>query len=381
MITRKPKQEDGTASGWRSWLRLAPDPLPAAVEQTDDLLAVKCNLCSNTSLNPPGAKTKAYSCEENCPTGALLRVDPHTYFAEIKNIEGVIFRDATHAMARHVSHKDNGKRLAHLIGLVATLALTALTVLGLLNYGLSTPLIGSWLNLRWLTGFVGLAGIAGVMAYPVRRQMYKKRVGALRYWMLAHAYLGVIAGVVLLLHGGTRSGGALTTALMISFDLVILTGLFGIVCYYFAPRLLTRIEGQPLLIEDLTARREELSAEIGATMASASESTQELIKRRVLPHFLSFGYLLRQYLKRDTLELMTADAHQAFKLVAAGLSEADRKNFLHAVELAATMRRVDALIYLHQTLKLWLAPHVLTTSLMLALLLVHVIQVVYFAGR
>jgi hypothetical protein len=239
--------------------------------------------------------------------------------------------------------------------------------------------VGSWLDLRWLTGFVGLAGIAGVMAYPVRRQIYKKRAGALRYWMLAHSYLGVIAGVTLLLHGGTSPGGALTTALMISFDLVILTGLFGIVCYYFAPRLLTRIEGQPLLIEDLTARREELSEEIGAIMASASAKTRELIERRVLPRFLSFGYLLRQYLKREPLEKMTENAHSEFKSAAADLPAAERESFLRAVEVAAMMRRVDALIYLHQMLKLWLAPHVLTTSLMLALMLVHIIQVIYFA--
>jgi len=40
--------------------------------------------------------------------------------------------------------------------------------------------------------------------------------------MLAHSYLGVIAGLMLLLHGGSHSGGALTTALMLTFDLVIL---------------------------------------------------------------------------------------------------------------------------------------------------------------
>jgi hypothetical protein len=52
-----------------------------------------------------------------------------------------------------------------------------------------------------------------------------------------------------------------------------------------------------------------------------------------------------------------------------------------AVESAATLRRVDALIYLHQLLKLWLAPHVVSTSLMLALMVVHIIQVVFFAAR
>jgi hypothetical protein len=54
---------------------------------------------------------------------------------------------------------------------------------------------------------------------------------------------------------------------------------------------------------------------------------------------------------------------------------------IEAVETSATLRRVDALIYLHQLLKLWLAPHVVSSALMLALLVVHIIQVVFFAIR
>lgn len=375
------REKGGLGERWKEWLRLAPEPLPAAVEQTDDLLAVKCNLCAETSLNPEGVKRQAYSCEENCPTGALLRVDPRSYFAEIKNIEGVVFKGPTQAIARHTSHKDSGKRLTHAIGILVTLASIGLTVLGLVNYGLETPVIGSWFNLRWVTGIVGLVGIAGVMSYPVRKQIYKRRAGPLRYWMLGHSYLGVIAGAILLLHGGTESGGALTTELMISFDLVILTGLFGILCYFVAPRMLTRIEGQPLLIEDLTARREELSEELGATMAAASPEAREVIKKRVLKRCLSLPFLLRQYVRRESLDQIIRAVNHELKPVASSLQAYEQGNFFSAVEKAVTMRRVDALIYLHQSLKLWLAPHVIFTSLMLALMLVHIVQVIYFLAR
>jgi hypothetical protein len=235
--------------------------------------------------------------------------------------------------------------------------------------------------MRWLTGLVGLAGIAGAASYPVRRQIYRRRAGPLRYWMLAHNYLGVVAGIILLLHGGAQSGGALTTALMISFDLAILTGLFGAFCYFFAPRLLTKIEGQPLLIDDLTARREELSDEIRAALAAGSGHARELIERRVLPRFLSFGFLMRQYLRRESLEAMTESARNEFEPAAKGLPETDRDGFFRVVELAAISRRLDALIYLHQSLKLWVAPHVFAISLMLALMLVHIVQEIYFAVR
>jgi Fe-S-cluster-containing dehydrogenase component/CRP-like cAMP-binding protein len=379
MIPRKAaRAEAETPSGWRRWLRLAPEPLPPAVEQTDDLLAVKCNLCANTSLNPEGSKTQAYSCEENCPTGALLRVDPGVYFAEIRNIEGAIFRDATHVVAKHTSHSDPGRRLGHAIGLTLTIATTLLSIIGVAHYGLTNPFVGGWLSMRWLTALVGLVGVVGVMAYPFRRQQYKRRAGPLRYWLLSHAYLGVVAAILLIIHGGVKSGGALTTSLMISFDLVILTGLYGVACYYFAPRMLTRIEGQPLLIEDLLARRAELGEELGATMAATSPEARALIEKKVLRRCLSLPFLLRQYARRESLEQLIASVGDEMKPAAAALSAYERGNFASALEKAVTMRRVDALIYLHQSLKSWLAPHVILTSLMLALMIVHIIQVLYY---
>ncbi len=63
------------------------------------------------------------------------------------------------------------------------------------------------------------------------------------------------------------------------------------------------------------------------------------------------------------------------------MSRADDARLMEAVENAATLRRVDALVYLHQSLKLWVAPHVLFTSLMLVLMLIHIAQVVYFNVR
>jgi hypothetical protein len=64
-----------------------------------------------------------------------------------------------------------------------------------------------------------------------------------------------------------------------------------------------------------------------------------------------------------------------------GLAGPDRQALARAVEAAVTARRVDALIYLHRLLKLWLPPHIATSSLMIALLVAHIIQVIYFAAH
>jgi Fe-S-cluster-containing dehydrogenase component/CRP-like cAMP-binding protein len=366
--------------GLRGWLSLAPAELPAPVAETDNLLAVKCNLCNNTPLNPPGARRQAYSCQENCPTGALVRVNPREYFDEVGSRLGLVFQDQTHAVGRNIHKRDPLARFWHALGVTATLALTFATLRLLARHGLDGRLGGTWLSVRWLTGLVGLVGVAAAMTYPARKQIYRRRAGALRYWMLAHVYAGAAAGILLLMHGGSRTGGLLTTLLMLSFDLTILTGLFGVATYVVAPRVMTSIEGEPLLLEDLRGRREELRASLAEAAHAASPELRHLLRYRVRRRYLSLGFLLRQIARREGLADLQAEARARAEADAASLADAESRRLLYeSVDALVTLRRVDALIYLHQLLKLWVAPHVVATSLMLALMLAHVAQVVYFA--
>jgi Fe-S-cluster-containing dehydrogenase component/CRP-like cAMP-binding protein len=348
----------------------------------DDVVAIKCNLCEHTPLNPPGAQRQAYSCEENCPTGALLRVDPVTYFTEVEKTQGLIFRDQTQAFGRNIHKSDPIAKAFHVAGAALIVIATVAAIWGLAARGFDGVLAGTWLTMRWVTGLVGLFGIAAVMTYPLRKQVYRRRAGALRYWMLVHVYTGGLAGLILLLHAGSHTGGLLTTALYIAFDVVIASGLFGIASYIIAPRIMTSIEGEPLLIEDLVARRDELRQEFEEITKQSEGWLKEEIEKQVIRKFLSFSFLMRQFMRREQLTSVLANARKAFRdrLTRLATNE-ERTQLLKAVETAVTLRRVDALIYLHKVLKLWIAPHVISTSVMLALMIVHVIQVIYFAVK
>jgi len=355
---------------------------PAAAVESDDMLAIKCNLCESTPLNPSGASRPAYSCEENCPTGALVRVNPQEYFGEIEKTLGLVFRDQTHAIGRDIHKSDPIARMWHIGGALMTIAVASLIGWAAVHFGFNQHLRGTWLTMRWVTGLVGLVGIAGVMTYPVRKPIYRKRAGALRYWLLAHIYFGALAGIVLLIHGGSHGGGLLTSALMLWFDAVIVTGLFGLFCYLVVPRIMTSIEGDPLLIEDLEGRRAELREDLAKLESMCDEQTRDLIKRKVRRHFFSLAYLIRQYLKREELTASLAKSRLLFKNVLSAVDDKEKRSLLlKAIERAATLRRVESLIYLHRLLKAWLAPHVISTSVMLALLAVHIVQVVFFKVR
>ena len=382
MVPRRSAGAFVTLSAGQELFSLGAEPLPPAVEQTEDLLAVKCNLCANTPLNPDKTATQAYSCEENCPTGALLRVTPNEYFPEIRILEGRrLVRSGMGASLRRTV-KDHSLRFTHLLGVALTILLSVLAAASVLRSGLEKPLIGSWLNLRWITGIGGLLCVLIVMAYPLRRRIYRRRAGPLRYWLLLQClFRSNRCSCVARPCAGTRSGGALTTVLTVSFDLVILTGLFGIACYYTVPRLLTRIEEQPLLIEDLEARREELRTRLADVTASAPDSVRDQVTSTLFRRFLSAGYLVRQLVSRRSLEEAYSQEIHLLEPRMAQLPNESREVLTTIARDLITLRRVEALIILHRLLKAWVVPHVLTTALMLALLVMHIIQVIYFAAR
>ena len=355
---------------------------PAPAAESEDMVAIKCNLCESTPLNPAGAKRPAYSCEENCPTGALVRVNPQEYFGEIEKTLGLVFRDQTHAIGRNIHKNDPIARAWHIGAGLMTLVISLGLIWAAWRFGFNQSLRGGWLTMRWLTGLVGLGGIAVAMTYPLRKPMYRRRAGALRYWLLAHIYLGALAGIVLLLHGGSHGGGILTGVLMVSFDVVILTGLFGLASYLIAPRILTSIEGDPLLIEDLEGRRAELRAELAEVTGKADAPLADLINGKLRRYFFSVSNLFRQYTRREELTAVLAKARLHFRDEMSQIEEREKRLLiLRAVEKMATLRRVEALIYLHRLLKIWVAPHVISTSVMLVLMIAHIIQVVFFNVR
>src|SRR5262249_45032090 len=152
--------------------------------------------------------------------------------------------------------------------------------------------------------------------------------------------------------------------------------------------------GEPLLIEDLRLRREELYQEIADLTATAQIDAKEKGREkefaatflrgrdRVLDTITSLPFLMRQYLQRESLEQLLDAMQKQFQGDANSITDQREKDvFVRLVRAAATVRRVDALIYIHRALKLWLPPHVIFTSLMLALLLVHIVQVTYYLWR
>ena len=76
---------------------------------------------------------------------------------------------------------------------------------------------------------------------------------------------------------------------------------------------------------------------------------------------------------------MLAKAREDFKERTTRVATDDeRELLLDAIETAVTLRRIDALLLLHRSLRWWIPVHVISTALMLSLLVVHIVQVTFF---
>ena len=108
---------------------------------------------------------------------------------------------------------------------------------------------------------------------------------------------------------------------------------------------------------------------------------REEIRDRVYPRFQSYGFLWRQLWRREELKALLAQARQEFKGRTTRATDQERRLLISAVENAVTLRRIDALVLLHRLLRFWIPMHIIATALMLALMLVHIAQVVFFHVR
>ena len=123
----------------------------------------------------------------------------------------------------------------------------------------------------------------------------------------------------------------------------------------------------------------ELQQKSDEIFAQSQGWLKDEIRDRVYPRFFSRGFLWRQLSRRESLKTLMAQAREEFKERLTRLAtEEERDLLIAAVETAVTARRIDALLLLHRSLRIWIPAHVISTALMLALMLVHIVQVVFF---
>ena len=223
---------------------------------------------------------------------------------------------------------------------------------------------------------IGFGVLAGTLS--VRKRFAYQGVGRMSAWLTGHIYLGLIAAVAVFLHSGMRPGGSATSILFLFFCLTIASGLIGLLIAKRVPPLLTKIEENPALIEDLVDIRGECLRGLHELANGGSQEFRKLVKERLLGEVNSLSRMLRFYQKRTTLAEELPAFQRGFDPVVAQLKPHEQGSFRRAAEYALRANKMNAEYLLQRMLRGWLTFHMAATAIMFALAAVHIFTVLFY---
>lgn len=252
-----------------SWLERAKEssPAEAVASRKPRLLATKCDVCFEREFA---------ACVYNCPTQALLRVDPRSYFEELRKVAPVAPPAASIGRSAKTTTRPPSRWVDPTVQLGA---LVLSVVFGLqLLHGRSPDLVRSSVV---QTGVASAVVFALLGALGVRKRLRQWALGRLFLWTRAHALLGGLFAGLVLFHANYAAHSVLTIALLGSVVFITLTGIGGQIVGAVVPPLLSRSQEESLLPEDVETRVVTLERENRDLLATVNADERRRIGANV----------------------------------------------------------------------------------------------------
>jgi hypothetical protein len=260
--------------------------------------------------------------------------------------------------------------------LVFLVLLIAVTALFIYQARREYPHGGSTLGIAY--GIAGSALIVLLAAFGIRKRAYRSTLGTLEGWMQSHIYLGILAGVVLLLHTGFRFHDGIAVATYVLVLIVVFSGIAGAILYVTIPRLLTEVESN-LTVDEISDQLNALAKQM-ARIASGKSSPFQRIYNELIsesrPGWLAGWRLL--FTRRRQKPQAAGDWSNLLGLV--GKEEQDE---LRQMLVVSRQRKELLLRLIYQQrykniLEAWLYVHVPFTIAAMIMAVVHVAAVFYY---
>jgi len=158
--------------------------------------------------------------------------------------------------------------------LITTLVALGLATAIYLPYAARSPQGPSGGSVLGLTyGIMGSALMLFAGLLSARKKVPVWRVGRAQTWMRGHLWLGLLSFPLILFHAGFHFGGALTTALMVLFILVVASGVFGAILQHYLPRGMTVQVPMETIYEEIDHVRAQLRSEADQLLAAVCGPT------------------------------------------------------------------------------------------------------------
>ncbi len=246
--------------------------------------------------------------------------------------------------------------------------------------------------LGYILGTIGLAMIAWLTWFGIRKRQYSSTLGTVQGWLSAHVYVGLSLVVIVLLHSGFQFGYNVHTLAFALLVLVIVSGLYGAFAYIRYPRQLSENRGEAShselyeQLDDIDNRSRRIATDLG-------DDYEELVSSGISRTQL--GSTLWSRLRgKDESQVVLRDAGSSTVMPNAGQEaaldwlaeqqsrEADAAKAATIGELSALLRNKRRLLRqlgeelrIQATLEIWLYAHVPLTAGLLMALLVHILTV------
>lgn len=222
--------------------------------------------------------------------------------------------------------------------------------------------------------FGGLA--AGVMAFEgllaARKRKRAWRLGRAASWMRGHIWLGALAVPLVLFHCGFRSGGTISTVLLILFGIVTLSGIFGLALQQVLPRLMTARVEMETVFEQIPQVVEQLRAEAAERAAKSADPVLLRFHREEVDPFLAGdGGPARRLGDPGRSEAMFS---QLRRLLPAGHHEA----LADLAHICEERRQLALQSRLHRWLHGWLLVHAPASYALLLLVAAHAVMALLY---
>ncbi len=204
------------------------------------------------------------------------------------------------------------------------------------------------------------------------------RLDRTQSWRTAHLIVGVLWALALWWHVDASRGTWLETSLLAGCILVLASGVFGGFLQFWLPRSMLQIIEREVREEDVIARQNTIFVAAEEKILGGSERLVDAYLSEIRPRLVDSPRQIGLF--EDTLRRRDPGAHLRGRLwrLPEGMDDSDAEKVRELVDLAEHKGRLDLNLY-HLRLSVgWLKFHDALVLGTVALLVPHLLSVVYF---
>lgn len=250
-------------------------------------------------------------------------------------------------------------------------------------YFLHRGFVNTLHNPAFISGWTLLGISLFLMFYNIRKKLPSIPMFRSSTWLQMHIYLGLLSGVLFLLHIQFRLPNGMFEIMLASlFVVVFVSGLFGLYITRSFPQKLSRV-GENLIFERIPVIREKIRASVEDIVINSIEATDSNTISGFYKDYL-FSFFRSKY--NVWRHIMTSDdyVHELKEKATALKRYLNEDELLIMDDIIDHIESRDELDYQHARqalLKYWLFIHIpFTYSLIICALLHLVVTYAYYGG-